>query len=244
MGIHKTTICESPTKMIYVYGDSFTCPPSHHYHHEEANQSWPKLVAKYLNTKEINYGLGGSSFAHAFQQIKGSYDKWTADDTIIICQTSPRRKLFFRQLPHVSNLKNLTNFHGFKFNDEQKDLLIKFCGDFFTNKEIAINELTAYYSLINTWLERKNVWCYVIKCFDFRGDEIFEDFSRIKFNVGGDINYVSDHEYDPPDHVRDDRIGHLSLKNHYILAEQVSKAIKEEKPIDLKVKFEKGFLNQ
>jgi hypothetical protein len=243
MGRHKTTICKSFAKMIYVYGDSFSCPPSHHYHHKEANQSWPKLVAKQLETKEINYGLGGSSFAHTFQEIKNSYNKWTADDIVIICQTSPRRKLFFKQLPHLSNLRNLINFHGFKFSEEQKDLLIKFCSDFFTNKEIAINEMTAYYALINMWLERKNTWCYVLRCFDFK-DDVFEDFTRIRFSVGGDVNYISEYEYNPPEHVNDDRVGHLSLKNHYILANQVSKAIKEEKPINLKVKFEKGFLNQ
>ena len=101
--------------------------------------------------------------------------------------------------------------------------------------------MTAYYALINMWLERKNVWCYVVKCFSLK-HEIFEEFSRIKFSVGGDLNNISEDEYNPPRHVSDDRIGHLSLKNHHILAQQVSRAIAYKEPVNLKIKFEKGFL--
>jgi hypothetical protein len=227
--------------MIYVYGDSFSCPPSHHYHHKEARQSWPKLVANHIGTKEVNHGLGGSSFAHMFQQIRESYKNWDKGDFIIICQTNLRRKLFFENLPHISNLKNLVNYRGFRLSSDQQKLIFKFCYSHFNDKLLAIEQATAFYSLINRWLIERNVHCHVLHC--FRSDEnILENFSNITFSFGKTLNYISEHEYKVPRHVNDDRVGHISLPNHFLISKQVFSALKNQTAVDLSVNFTEGIL--
>lgn len=227
--------------MIYIYGNSFTCPPDAH-KHDNLKNTWPSIVARCLKTQLCNYGLGGSCFAHTFRQIKNSHKKWTDKDTVIISQSSVRRKLFFNDLPNTTKLQDLLDSKRFGFSQDQKEFLYKFCYPYFHNDTLSIEELTAYYNLINDWLIEKNVYCYVLHCFNPE-EEIFENFSNITFSFGKQLYYISDHEFKIPRHINDDRVGHFTEKNHKLIAKQVLKAIIDKSPVDLSGNFVKGVLN-
>lgn len=231
-------LCKERVIALFIYGDSFCASLKECYHLREKNERWPSLVSKYLNLKERNYGLGGTSLSYAFHTIKNTKHLWEENSIIVFCETNLIRSWVFKDIPHRSHLASILRSNS--ISDRDKKWAERWFIDFY-NEELALEQLMSHYYKLNHWLASMNLKGFVIRC--FREENFTDSFSNLRFSEGKTLNTISLNECFVTLLNPDPRMGHLSIANHYIVAKQLVEAIKNNKSVDLGIKFIENCVN-
>jgi hypothetical protein len=224
---------------IFIYGDSFCCQPADYTHLTTRNHRWPFMLAKHLDDKEVNFGVGGSALEYSFNTIASTKNDWNTGDTIILCETELVRRWFFKAMPNRSTFNNVTR--ALEINERDKKWVQRWFIDFH-NAELSLLQLKAYYYMLDAWCAEKDIVCHVIRCFD--RPVIPDIHPNILFSIGDPLDDICFREFKviPDRAIIDTRIGHFSIKNHILIASAIIKAIMDKTNIDFNLPFKEKFL--
>ena len=204
---------------LWIFGDSYSIGSS--FRHENLwhyDENWIDVVSKKLNIDQSsieNFSQFGVSNDYIFKTLIEQCNNFLEDDYVIIQLTAPSRKWFFPEEPALSNLTHMRT----GANSRENEAAIKSYITYLQNSQLDDIQYTAYvYSIQYLIASRPNVKFLVIPG--------FADYPGVKGNL---TEYICDAEFSSPEVLSrfykktgwDSRLNHMTIDNHYILADKV-----------------------
>lgn len=219
--------------MIWLFGDSFSVPKGNS---PVEHLLWSQNLSINLN-EEITYrAQWGVSNEWILNEFISNQENFNEGDRVIIQLTSPERQWFFEDSPELGNfyVEDLD-----KRISKDKALAVKKYIQFLENKNLTSIRTNLYHLGIKQITEIfKHVHILILPGYTtFYGiNGVLMDICNGEFvNEQSCANWYSKHKIDP-------RANHISEINHRILSEKITEYFLTGTPIDLKSRFEQGFL--
>lgn len=218
---------------LWVFGDSYSISHSikdSNIWHYETN--WIDIIGRKLGVDNIQYN---AEFGVSNEWILKSFilenKKFKSNDIVIIQLTSGQRRWFFEDVPALSNIKNTITTNLTKDQSKAIDYYLRHLQN--DNLDNIIYSGFVY-AFLYFQAARPD-----IKMIFLPG---FNEFPNVKGNLTDDVcikefetktlrdKFYNKHKWDP-------RLNHMTIDNHFILADKVIDNIQNNTPIDLTTGF-------
>lgn len=233
-------------KKLWVFGDSYGV-------HLEHNPSlvnrwfWGYQVAKKLGCEYYNnQSQMGVSNEYTQYLLMQNEKNISLDDYVIVISTSIARRWFFKEFPQLSNYY-IENIHKFLSKDQY--IALTHYVRHLHNTETDNLNMHSFLGWIHYMTQRRRWNMLVIPGFENNGYPISN-----RYKVEGSLYDVSFNEFVNNDEStwyyqcycrgRDKRSGHISKRNHKILADKIYRTFTENSCLDLNENFCEKFISQ
>lgn len=238
---------------IWIFGDSFS-----ELHPDRPQVQWQLLLSKSLQADIFNVAHNGTSSEWLICKIIDYWNNFRESDLVIIVVPYWNRECIFVDDPDFSQLYNVSDFESSdekiknrwkKYSREKKDA--------FKNYFLHLHDenlVKAKTSSLYAWAELISMRITTpVLIIETRDQAVIRPTLKKSVVAQGNLMDVNCNEWIKIDfwyevckqpYFSDQRISHLSERNHLILAEKIEDYFRYQKVPDLTSGFHKNFLNK